>query len=213
MRKLLLGLLLATGVVAAAACTNQPREMQFVDHFDGNLFPGHGWAFAGTTPVLDTTGGAPAPSMTWIACAGTGSLAQIDETFDARYTLDARADYEVYGSAASPQTGVVFHAYGDLGDDAAVSILPPPTGQLAFELDGAVTTVPLPVGPAFHHLELQVDGAGNAAWAFDGSVAAFNAPLASGFWIVEFLCGEGNGSPGRVPVLIDNVSVTADNSP
>lgn len=201
----------ALGALAlAAACSNNVKNRHFEDDFAGTGYPAHGWVTAGPTPVIDTTSGDPAPSLTWIACAGSnGAVAHVDEVFDATLKFDARISFSVYGAAATSNTGVVFHIIGSYGDDAAASILPAPTGIVGFEIDGNVVSAGIPAGANFHQLEFAVDQYGESAWLADGAAILGIGPLPSTSFAVELVCGEGDAGSGPVPVLLDNLIIDA----
>lgn len=207
-------LALGAALATSAGCSSQPKSRHFTDTFDGTVFPDRGWSVGGTAPVIVSTAGDPAPSLTWPACGGSnGAFAAIDGEFDANYSLDGRMTFAVTGSAASANTGILYHFYGSNGDDAAFAILPPPTSTITIELDGGVASFPLPTDGQFHAVELYIDGYGEAGWLFDGNLLGATGPFYSSAYLAEILCGEGDGQPGPVPVLIDNVDISARVNP
>jgi len=83
---------------------------------------------------------------------------------------------------------------------------------LTLELDGVTTSAVLATNGAFHEFEFAVDSYGDAVWLVDGQLSNQNGPLASGYWVTEFLCGEGNAQPGPIPVLFDNLDIEAQSA-
>jgi len=202
-------LLLALFALAtAAACGSQAKNGDFEDSFDGTKFPEHGWLFGGQHPVLYTSAGNAAPSLSWTsACAGSnGAVVQVDQIFDSAHSFDGQIDFFVYGTAQSAATGTAFHIYGDYGDDAAVILYPPPAAEMQFELDGDIIGAAIPVGE-WHHLEFAVDQFGEAGWAFDDQVVNVIGPFRSVEYVAEIDCASGLGDQGPVPVLFDNIAI------
>lgn len=214
MRTSTVALLALAAATLVVACGQPAKSGHFHDEFDGSVFPDRGWIFSGPAPVLDTTAGDPAPSMAWTSCAGTnGAAAQVDKVFDSNYRFTARFRFQVHGSAATPNTGIVFHTVGDRGDDAAMAIEPFPTGQLVFELNGLQAAAPLPADGAFHTLELVIDAQAQAGFLIDGAFAFTNGGFLSTEYITGFECGSGDAGPGPIPIRIDDLDIQSRPSP
>lgn len=204
-------LALAAALLAeAAGCSSGPHPSHFTDDFDGTVFPDKAWLVGGPAPVIDTTSSVESGSgsLHWTACAGTnGAYAQIDRLFDSAFSFAGHTDFLIYGSAASANTGVAMHAAGDFGDDAVASILPPPSGAMSFFIDGLQAPLPAPTDGHWHSVGFDVDQYGQSGWFYDGQLVMTAGPVQSITWQVELVCGEGDGLPGPVPVLLDNVDI------
>lgn len=206
-----LGAAFLIAATAFAGCGSSAHRSHFIDDFDQG-FPGNRWKTVGSAPVLDTTAGDAAPSLTWIACAGSGGAAQIDRTFYGAASITASFVFEIWGSADTPGAGVAFQLFGDAGDILQSSIFPNAGGQpglIEFDIDGPAAVVAPPSDGGFHKIDIAVDANGEALWTADGSPVAGIGPLASTVFTADFLCIDQTTPTGPLPILLDDVDVEA----
>ena len=210
-----IGLAMAATLAAAqvAGCRHDKEHARhFVDGFDAG-FPGTNWESSGVPPVLDTTAGDPAPSITWGACTGSGGAAVVNDTFYASRSLVASFEFAVRGSADG-YAQVRFNLRGqDFPDTAAALVQPDEQGNpgfVGFSAGGTYAQSPLPSDGAFHRAEFTLDGQnGHGTWSLDGNPISVTSIFRPTIFQAYFQCVDGStaAEPAPIPVLLDNVDI------